>query len=107
MRSKTRPVRYHESDATRIRQFQGAIEHIEECRAKRTRGAHENGYRQMRDVLEKLGVCEIPALGEVLTNLHQAMQMVEPADGAVSGAVAIVVQKGYTGDRVCVTAWLW
>ncbi len=83
--------------------FERAIEHIEECEEQ---SALADGmkmvYRQMRDVLEKLGVCEIPALGEVFDpNLHQAMQMVEPADGAVSGTVAIVVQKGYTqGDRV-------
>ena len=59
-------------------------------------------YRQMCEVLEKLGVKEIPALGEVFDpNLHQAMQMIEPADGAESGTIASVCQKGYVqADRV-------
>lgn len=58
--------------------------------------------RQLKDAVEKLGVKEIPALGEAFDPaLHQAVQMVEPGEGAVPGSVAAVVQKGYVmGDRV-------
>ncbi len=58
--------------------------------------------RQMREAIDKLGVKEIPALGETFDPaLHQAIQMVEPAEGSVPGKVAAVVQKGYTmGDRI-------
>ncbi|MFA5675018.1 MAG: nucleotide exchange factor GrpE [Christensenellales bacterium] len=58
--------------------------------------------RQLKDTIEKLGVKEIPALGESFDpSLHQAVQMVEPDEGAAAGSVAAVVQKGYVmGDRI-------
>lgn len=80
-----------------------AFEHTEECDQQ---SAIAQGMkmvcRQMCEALEKLGVTEIPALGEVFDpNLHQAMQMTEPCDCEASGRVACVVQKGYAlGDRV-------
>jgi len=59
-------------------------------------------YRQLLDTLEKLGIKEIPALGEPFDpNLHQAVQMMEAAEGQTPGSVGAVVQKGYmTDDRV-------
>ena len=59
-------------------------------------------HRQLLDTLEKLGIKEIPALGEPFDpNLHQAVQMMEAAEGQTSGSVGAVVQKGYmTDDRV-------
>lgn len=55
--------------------------------------------RQLKDVVEKLGVKEIPALGEPFDPaLHQAVQMVEPGEGASPGSVAAVMQKGYKMD---------
>ena len=83
--------------------FERALEHIDDCEEQTpvVQGT-KMVYRQMCEVLEKLGVKEIPALGEVFDpNLHQAMQMIEPEEGAVSGTIASVVQKGYMqGDRV-------
>jgi len=59
-------------------------------------------YRQLLDTLEKLGIKEIPALGEPFDpNLHQAVQMVEAAEGQTPGSVGAVVLKGYmTDDRI-------
>ncbi len=59
-------------------------------------------YRQLLDTLEKLGIKEIPALGEPFDpNLHQAVQMMEAAEGQTPGSVGAVVLKGYmTDDRV-------
>jgi molecular chaperone GrpE len=59
-------------------------------------------HRQLLETLEKLCIKEIPALGEPFDpNLHQAVQMVEAADGQTPGNVGAVVLKGYmTDDRV-------
>ena len=59
-------------------------------------------HRQLLETLEKLGIKEIPALGEPFDpNLHQAVQMMEAAEGQTPGSVGAVVQKGYmTDDRV-------
>ena len=59
-------------------------------------------HRQLLETLEKLGIREIPALGEPFDpNLHQAVQMVEAAEGQTPGNVGAVVLKGYmTDDRV-------
>lgn len=59
-------------------------------------------HRQLLDTLEKLGIKEIPALGEPFDpNLHQAVQMVDAAEGEKPGNVGAVVLKGYmTDDRV-------
>ncbi len=58
--------------------------------------------RQMRDAIERIGVNEIPALGEEFNpELHQAIQMVEPEQGSVPGSIASVIQKGYSmGERI-------
>jgi molecular chaperone GrpE len=57
--------------------------------------------KQLRGVLESLGVCEIPACGEAFDpNLHHAVMQAEK-EGAEEGTVVDVLQKGYSmGDSV-------
>ena len=56
--------------------------------------------RQLMETLGKCGVKEIPAEGMFDPNLHEAV-MQEAAEGAESGAILAVFQKGYqVNDRI-------
>jgi molecular chaperone GrpE len=56
-------------------------------------------HRLLSDTLQKLGIQEIPALGEPFDpTKHQAVQMVEAGEGEMPGNVGAVVQKGYMAD---------
>lgn len=83
--------------------FACAFEHLDE---ESSENALSQGFlmvcRQLNEVLEKLGVKEIDALGAVFDpNLHQAVQTVETEDEKKQDTVAQVVQKGYLlGDKV-------
>lgn len=54
-----------------------------------------------QEVFEKLGIHEIEAMGQPFDpNLHNAV-MQQPAEGAESGIITLVMQKGYTlNERV-------
>ncbi len=56
---------------------------------------------KLQEDLQKLGLCEIPAMGETFDpEVHHAV-MREDADGVEPDTVTDVFQKGYTyGDRV-------
>lgn len=81
--------------------FERALEHIEGEDSALVQG-FTMVYRQLTEAIEKMGVKEIPALGEVFDpNRHQAIQMADAQEGQVSGTVAAVVQKGYAmEDRI-------
>jgi molecular chaperone GrpE len=76
-----------------------ALAHIEEDKDNPMVQGVEMVHRQLVETLEKLGVKEIPALGEPFDpNLHQAVQMTETAEGQTPGNVGAVVLKGYIAD---------
>jgi len=79
-----------------------ALEHIEEGTDNPMAQGIQMVQRQLVETLEKLGIKEIPALGEPFNpNLHQAVQMVDTAEGQTPGNVSAVLLKGYmTDDRV-------
>lgn len=78
--------------------FERAVEHIDDEENALAQG-FKMVYRQFVETVEKMGVKEIPAVGEVFDpTRHQAIQMVEPQEGQESGTVATVVQKGYMID---------
>lgn len=53
-------------------------------------------YKQLLDIIEGMGVKEIPSLGELFDpNLHQAIQQMEAEEGVEANTVVTVVQKGY------------
>lgn len=57
-------------------------------------------YKQMCDSLKKLGLSEVPTDGAFDPNIHNAV-MREKAEGKESGAILLVLQKGYcVGDRI-------
>jgi molecular chaperone GrpE len=56
--------------------------------------------QSLRRVLEKEGLVEIEVEGEFDPHVHEAV-LTQPRDGAQSGSVVEVVQRGYRlGDRV-------
>lgn len=76
-----------------------ALAHIEADKENPMAQGVEMVHRQLIETLEKLGIKEIPALGEPFDpNLHQAVQMAEPAEGETPGNVGAVVLKGYMAD---------
>jgi molecular chaperone GrpE len=57
-------------------------------------------HRALADVLTRAGLAEIETDGAFDPHVHEAM-LAQPVDGAESGSVAQVLQKGYLlGDRV-------
>ena len=57
-------------------------------------------YRQLMETLEKSGLCLIPADGMFDPNFHEAV-MQEEVEGAESGSILEVFQKGYqVKDRI-------
>ncbi len=76
-----------------------ALEHIEADTENPMAQGVSMVHRLLTDALGKLGIAEIPALGEPFDpTKHQAVQMVEASDGEASGNVGAVVQKGYMAD---------
>lgn len=75
---------------------------VKEESAKAIKTGVEMVEKQLREVLEKLGVEEIEALGkEFDPNLHNAVMQEEAEEGQESGIVKEVLMKGYkTKDRV-------
>ncbi len=75
---------------------------VNEESAKAIKTGVEMVEKQLREVLEKLGVEEIEALGkEFDPNLHNAVMQEEAEEGQESGIVKEVLMKGYkTKDRV-------
>lgn len=75
---------------------------VSEEGAKAIKTGVEMVEKQLREVLEKLGVEEIEALGkEFDPNLHNAVMQEEAEEGQESGIVKEVLMKGYkTKDRV-------
>lgn len=71
------------------------------CSDEAYRGGMENIYRQLGEFLKKLGVEEIPALGEVFDpKVHNAVHR-DPDSEREEGTVCEVYQKGYRlGARV-------
>ncbi len=71
------------------------------CSDEAYRGGMENIYRQLGEFLRKLGVEEIPALGEVFDpKVHNAVHR-DPDSEREEGTVCEVYQKGYRlGARV-------
>jgi len=57
-------------------------------------------FRQLTDILKKLGLSEIETSGKFDPNLHNAVAQ-EKAEGSESGDITAVFQKGYrVGDRI-------
>ena len=75
---------------------------VSEEGAKAIKTGVEMVEKQLREVLGKLGVEEIEALGkEFDPNLHNAVMQEEAEEGQESGIVKEVLMKGYkTKDRV-------
>jgi molecular chaperone GrpE len=76
-----------------------ALEHIEADKENPMAQGVSMVHRLLAETLGKLGIAEIPALGEPFDpTKHQAVQMVEAAEGETPGNVGVVVQKGYMAD---------
>ena len=76
-----------------------ALEHIEADKENPMAQGVAMVHRLLSDSLGKLGIAEIPALGEPFDpTVHQAVQMVDAAEGQLPGNVGVVVQKGYMAD---------
>ncbi len=66
-----------------------------ECADAEYKKGVEMTLKNFRDTLESLGCSEIPALGEAFDpNVHSAVAQIE-GEGAASGTVTAVMQKGY------------
>jgi molecular chaperone GrpE len=79
-----------------------ALEHIEAEKDSPMAQGVAMVHKLLADTLLKLGVEEIPAMGEPFDpTKHQAVQMVDAKEGETPGNVGAVVQKGYMAeDRV-------
>lgn len=76
-----------------------ALEHIEADKENPMAQGVAMVHKLLAETLGKLGIAEIPALGEPFDpTKHQAVQMVETAEGETPGNVGVVVQKGYMAD---------
>lgn len=76
-----------------------ALEHIESDKENPMAQGVEMVHRLLSETLGKLGIAEIPALGEPFDpTKHQAVQMKETEEGETSGNVGAVVLKGYMAD---------
>lgn len=76
-----------------------ALEHIEADKENPMAQGVAMVHKLLSETLQKLGIEEIPALGEPFDpTKHQAVQMVEAKEGDIPGNVGVVVQKGYMAD---------
>jgi molecular chaperone GrpE len=79
------------------RALQAAREHDEKVLGEGV----ELVYRQLRDVLDKRGLCEVAAEGEDFDPEHHEAVLCRPFPGEEEGKVMEVVEKGYKlDDRV-------
>ncbi len=77
-----------------------ALDHIEADKDNPMAQGVAMVHRLLSETLLKLGIEEIPALGEPFDpTKHQAVQMVDAAEGETPGNVGAVVQKGYMADE--------
>ena len=76
-----------------------ALEHIESDKENPMAQGVEMVHRLLSETLGKLGIAEIPALGEPFDpTKHQAVQMKDAEEGETPGNVGAVVLKGYMAD---------
>lgn len=76
-----------------------ALEHIEGEEDNALAQGFKMVYKQLTTAIEQMGIKEMGVPGEPFDpTCHQAIQMVEPEEGGVSGTVAGVAQKGYKMD---------
>lgn len=59
-------------------------------------------YKQLRDVLDRRGLCELEAEGEDFDPNHHEAVLCRPFPGEQEGKVMEVVEKGYTLDDTVV-----
>jgi molecular chaperone GrpE len=77
------------------RAMQSAVEHDEKVLSEGV----ELVYRQLRDVLDRRGLCEIVAKGEDFDPEHHEAVLCQPSDEHEEGKVMNVVEKGYRVDE--------
>jgi molecular chaperone GrpE len=77
------------------RAMQSAVEHDEKVLSEGV----ELVYRQLRDVLDRRGLCEIVAEGEAFDPEHHEAVMCQSSDEHEEGKVMNVVEKGYRVDE--------
>ena len=76
-----------------------ALEHIEPEQDSPMAQGFSMVHKLLAEAIQKLGVEEIPAMGEPFDpTKHQAIQMVDAKEGETPGNVGAVVQKGYMSD---------
>jgi len=82
--------------------FERALAHVEDTTDQALADGVTMVYKQLSDILESMGVKEIPAEGEPFDpNIHQAIQQMDAQEGVAENTVVQVVQKGYTlGDKI-------
>lgn len=104
--AKEKTEAYGDSAAKTISELLPAIDNFDRaldtpCSDENFKKGVEMIFSQMNDILAKLGVTEIEALGKPFDpNLHNAIKQVENED-AESDTVCEVFQKGYKlGDRI-------
>lgn len=104
--AKEKTEAYGDSAAKTISELLPAIDNFDRaldtpCTDENFKKGVEMIFTQMTDILSKLGVSEIEALGKPFDpNLHNAIKQVESEDGE-SDVVCEVFQKGYKlGDRI-------
>lgn len=104
--AKEKTEAYGDSAAKTIAEILPALDNFDRaldtpCSDENFKKGIEMIFTQLTDILGKLGVTEIEALGQPFNpNLHNAIKQVESEDGE-SDVICEVFQKGYKlGDRI-------
>ena len=104
--AKEKTEAYGDSAAKTIAEILPALDNFDRaldtpCSDENFKKGIEMIFTQITDILDKLGVTEIEALGQPFNpNLHNAIKQVESEDGE-SDVICEVFQKGYKlGDRI-------
>lgn len=104
--AKEKTEAYGDSAAKTIAEILPALDNFDRaldtpCSDENFKKGIEMIFTQITDILGKLGVTEIEALGQPFNpNLHNAIKQVESEDGE-SDVICEVFQKGYKlGDRI-------
>ena len=104
--AKEKTEAYGDSAAQTIAEILPALDNFDRaldtpCSDENFKKGIEMIFTQITDILGKLGVTEIEALGQPFNpNLHNAIKQVESEDGE-SDVICEVFQKGYKlGDRI-------
>ncbi|MDO5149184.1 MAG: nucleotide exchange factor GrpE [Oscillospiraceae bacterium] len=104
--AKEKTEAYGDSAAKTVAEILPALDNFDRaldtpCSDENFKKGIEMIFTQMTDILGKLGVTEIEALGKPFNpNLHNAIKQVESEDGE-SDVICEVFQKGYKlGDRI-------